>query len=130
MSIIKIRDQDGNITEILALRGERGEKGEDGKVGEPGVPGPKGDTGEKGEKGEAGYTPVVGKDYYTQEEKEQLVAEILKEATFETDDTLILENGVLSVNTADVVEEDNTKPITSAGVYATVGNIEILLKTI
>lgn len=49
---------------------------------------------------------------------------------FETDETLRLENGVLSVNTTDQVEEDNTLPITSAGVYAIVGNVEELLKTI
>lgn len=49
---------------------------------------------------------------------------------FETDHTLKLENGVLSVNTTDLMEQDNTLPITSAGVYATVGNIEVLLKTI
>ena len=40
------------------------------------------------------------------------------------------ENGVLSVDTATVVEEDNTRPVTSAAVSTTVGNIEILLKTI
>lgn len=49
---------------------------------------------------------------------------------FTTDDTLTLKNGVLSVNTTDQMEQDNTLPITSAGVYATVGNIEALLKTI
>lgn len=49
---------------------------------------------------------------------------------FETDNTLKLENGILSVNTTDQMEQDNTLPITSAGVYATVGNIEALLKTI
>lgn len=49
---------------------------------------------------------------------------------FETDSTLILENGVLSVNTTNQMEQDNTQPITSAGVFATVGNIEALLKTI
>lgn len=49
---------------------------------------------------------------------------------FETDTTLKLENGVLSVNTTNQMEQDNTLPITSAGVYATVGNIEALLKTI
>lgn len=49
---------------------------------------------------------------------------------FETDDTLKLVDGVLSVNTTDDMEKDNTLPITSAGVYATVGNIEALLKTI
>jgi hypothetical protein len=50
--------------------------------------------------------------------------------TFETNETLTLKNGILSVNTTDQMEQDNTLPITSAGVYATVGNIEALLKTI
>lgn len=50
--------------------------------------------------------------------------------SFTTDETLSLENGVLSVNRATELEEDNTLPITSAAVAATVGNIEILLKTI
>lgn len=49
---------------------------------------------------------------------------------FETDDTLTLKEGILSVNTADAVEKDNTLPVTSAAVYTEVGNIEILLKTI
>lgn len=40
------------------------------------------------------------------------------------------ESNILSVNTADVVEKDNTLPITSAAVYTTVGNIEALLETI
>lgn len=50
--------------------------------------------------------------------------------SFTTDETLSLENGVLSVNTADKVEEDNTLPITSAAVQTTVGNINALLETI
>ena len=49
---------------------------------------------------------------------------------FATDSTLTLKDGVLSVNTTDQMEQDNTLPITSAGVFATVGNIEALLKTI
>lgn len=49
---------------------------------------------------------------------------------FRVDETLTLENGVLSVNTTNDMEKDNTLPITSAGVFATVGNIEALLKTI
>lgn len=49
---------------------------------------------------------------------------------FETDETLTLKNGILSVNTTNQMEQDNTLPITSAGVFATVGNIEALLKTI
>lgn len=48
----------------------------------------------------------------------------------QVDETLTLKDGVLSVNTTDQMEQDNTLPMTSAGVYATVGNIEALLKTI
>lgn len=63
------------------------------------------------------------------------VAEYLKDhpiegTTFETDETLTLADGILSVNTADVVEEDNTLPVTSAAVNTTVGNINALLATI
>ena len=38
--------------------------------------------------------------------------------------------GRLSVDTADEVDGDNTRPITAAAVFATVGNIEVLLGTI
>lgn len=44
--------------------------------------------------------------------------------------TLIVKNGVMMVNTASAVEEDNTLPITAAAVNTTVGNIEVLLSTI
>ena len=37
------------------------------------------------------------------------------------------ENGVLSVDTASSVEQDNTKPVTSGAVHAEIGNIEVLL---
>lgn len=49
---------------------------------------------------------------------------------FTTDETLTLENGILSVNTAENVEADNTLPVTSAAVFAEVGNINALLETI
>ena len=49
---------------------------------------------------------------------------------FKVGESLKMENGVLSVNTADEVEADNTLPVTSAAVYVTVGNIEALLETI
>lgn len=50
--------------------------------------------------------------------------------SFITDETLILKDGVLSVNTAKDVEKDNTLPITSAAVHVEIGNIDALLKTI
>ena len=42
----------------------------------------------------------------------------------------ITEDGVLSVDTTDSAEQDNTKPITSAGVNLVVGNINALLAII
>ena len=45
-------------------------------------------------------------------------------------DGLKIVDGKLTVDTATEVEQDNTKPITSAAVYTTVGNIEVLLETI
>jgi hypothetical protein len=50
--------------------------------------------------------------------------------SFTTDETLTLKDGVLSVNTADVVAADNTLPVTSAAVQVAVGNIDALLQTI
>lgn len=50
--------------------------------------------------------------------------------TFKTNETLILENGVLRVNTTNETASDNTLPITSAGVYTQLGNIGALLETI
>lgn len=46
------------------------------------------------------------------------------------DDTLKLTDGVLGVNTTDEVQEDNTRPITSAAVYTEVGNIDAILESI
>lgn len=46
-------------------------------------------------------------------------------------ETLVVDSsGILRVNTTDLAEQDNTQPITSAGTYMIVGNIEVLLKTI
>lgn len=40
------------------------------------------------------------------------------------------ETNTLSVDTAEIVEKDNTKPVTSAAVFTEVGNINALLATI
>lgn len=42
----------------------------------------------------------------------------------------VVNGDTLAVDTVNSVEEDNTKPITSAAVYTTVGNIDAYLKTI
>lgn len=74
-------------------------------------------------------------DDLTTKAKETLVAAINEAMTkggggFTTDETLILSDGILRVNTADAAEQDNTLPITSAAVYTAVGNIEVRLSTI
>ena len=45
-------------------------------------------------------------------------------------DGLKVVEGTLMVDTADAVEEDNTRPVTSAAVYVEIGNIEALLANI
>lgn len=45
-------------------------------------------------------------------------------------DLQITTQGVLSVQKATAVEQDNTRPITAAAVYTEVGNINALLQTI
>lgn len=49
---------------------------------------------------------------------------------YEIGDGLKLEGNKLSVDTATEVEQDNTKPVTSAAVYAQIGNIAALLADI
>ena len=45
-------------------------------------------------------------------------------------DNITIKNNYISVTTTDKVEQDNTKPITSAAVYAELGNIATLLGSI
>lgn len=98
--------------------------------------GSQGPAGPMGPIGPAGKTPVRGVDYWTDSDKKEMVDDVIRilgnnvGTAFETDKTLTLKDGILSVNTTEKMEQDNTLPITSAGVYATVGNIEALLKTI
>ena len=49
---------------------------------------------------------------------------------YEIGSGLKVTGNILEVDTAEAAEQDNTRPITSAAVYTTVGNIEILLGTI
>lgn len=53
MSILRIRDKDGNIQEILTLKGDKGDPGAQGKDGKPGAD------------GVPGYTPQKFVDYWT-----------------------------------------------------------------
>ena len=124
------------------------------------------DTGKpsKGKDGQDGYTPIKGKDYWTEADRQSMVDDVIAalpegglgenvteetntytrllsdlenavedlpdDVGFETDKTLTLENGVLSVNTTDEATESDIRPITSQGVYAEFAVINALLKTI
>lgn len=81
----------------------------------------------RGEDGKSAYEIALDNGFEGTEEE---WLEYMRGVDFETDETLTLENGVLSVNTAHEPEPDNTLPITAAAVHTTVGNIEVLLKTI
>lgn len=94
-------------------------------------------------KGDRGFTPEKGTDYFTDDEIEEIEEEV-KEAVI--DDmkwsdikskpfvsigaNLQVQSGVLSVQTTDAMEADNTKPITSKGTYVVVGNIDSLLEAL
>lgn len=49
---------------------------------------------------------------------------------YEIGDGLKVVEGKLKVDTADAVQKDNTRPVTSAAVFTEVGNIEVLLAKI
>ena len=82
--------------QLEALKGQKGDKGDPGIQGETGAQGPagpkgdqgltgpkgdKGDPGEKGDTGAAGHTPVLGVDYFTEKDKNELVNAILAALT-------------------------------------------------
>lgn len=66
---------------IQGIRGERGEqglkgdKGDRGEQGSQGVPGVKGETGARGADGKDGKTPEKGVDYFTNDDKAEMVEE-------------------------------------------------------
>ena len=55
----------------------RGEKGDKGDTGEQGLQGIQGEKGDPGATGADGKTPVKGTDYFTEEDKTELVTSVL-----------------------------------------------------
>lgn len=55
-----------------------GAVGPQGPQGEKGDTGAQGSQGEKGEAGEDGYTPVKGVDYFTEEDKAEIVKDVIE----------------------------------------------------
>ena len=97
------------------LKGEKGDPGDPGPTG-PGVP----DGGTTGQ--------VLAKRSDDDQDTEWVDAS--GGGAPIDNETLVIENGVLRVNTTDLAVQDNTRPITSSGVYVIVGNINSLLELI
>jgi hypothetical protein len=53
MAILRVKDAEGNIYDIPAIKGE------------------------KGDKGDKGYTPIKGTDYWTASDMSQMVSDVL-----------------------------------------------------
>lgn len=65
--------------EVAVLNGFKGTEQEwlDSLIGPQGIPGTAAAKGDKGDPGKDGYTPIKGVDYYTEAEKEEVVAEVV-----------------------------------------------------
>lgn len=76
---------------------------------------------------------VVYQNDETKSIRGSLIKEFAKEGVgdyYTESDNISIDDGVISVKTTDNAEQNNTLPITSAGVYAQIGNINTLLSTI
>lgn len=67
-----------NIKGTKGDKGDKGERGLQGIQGIQGVPGVKGETGARGADGKDGETPEKGVDYFTNEDKAEMVEETKK----------------------------------------------------
>ena len=55
------------------IQGPKGDKGDPGEVGPQGPIGPQGEPGPEGPAGADGYTPIKGIDYFTEDEKNEII---------------------------------------------------------
>lgn len=60
------------------VQGPRGAAGRDGIQGPQGLQGPTGPRGAAGARGADGYTPVKGRDYFTEADKQELICRVLE----------------------------------------------------
>jgi hypothetical protein len=70
MAILRVKDAEGNIHDIPAIKGEKGDKGEDGTMAFE-------DLTPEQKESLRGYTPQRGVDYWTPADKSQMVSDVL-----------------------------------------------------
>lgn len=80
-------------------------------------------------RGNDGITPHIGGNgnWFVGDQDTGVAAGGTGGTPYEIGAGLALEGNVLRVDTAEAVEADNTRPVTSAAVYTELGNIEALL---
>lgn len=113
--------------EVQADKGEKGDKGDTGEQG------PKGPQGEQGPAGiVVQETEPTGPEHPVWVNPKGSASGGGTGGGYNIGSGLKLDakTNTLSVDTAEAVEKDNTKPVTSAAVYTEVGNINALLATI
>ena len=82
MSVLKIKNENGEWVGVPAIQGPQGPQGETGAQGltgpkgEPGPQGLPGSEGPQGPKGNDGHTPVKGTDYWTAADKQEIINEV------------------------------------------------------
>lgn len=93
----------------------------------------------KGDPGKPGFSPTVGVEEISNGHRITITDQngpksfdVLDGAagSLEAGDNIEIKDGRISVLTTDKIEADNTRPVTSAAVQTTVGNIEVYLETI
>lgn len=67
-------------------QGPKGDKGDIGEQGPQGVQGIQGQRGEIGPKGDNGYSPIKGTDYWTIEDKTEIIEDIAENFGYQTAD--------------------------------------------
>lgn len=90
--------------------GRDGAKGDKGDKGEQGIQGLKGETGEKGdtgEKGNDGYTPRKGVDYYTDEDKAEIIKEIQDNIQVQNETETLIKNMIFNTIEGENIDIDD-----------------------
>ena len=97
-NVITVTLTNGNKSTFVVENGSQGSQGLQGQKGDKGEQGIQGQQGIQGEKGADGYTPVKGKDYFTIEDVQNIVNQVIA--------TLPIEQKV----------NDSTNPVSSRAV--------------